>query len=398
MRIAHNASLESAPLPRRKASSSSAGMFLPLWNTAALIRNPAGGQPPGDSTTQRTALTGPDRHPKRPSTRFPQSLPRPAQPQHTGSPRQGNVCGLYRDGKRQAGRPDIRSETAERLPNIRTPRCRRTAPGTSDAPTDDPAEPVNAPVDDPTDQQATDPTNASMREAPGRGATTESAGQGNAPADVPVDVHLVKAYELTCTPVSMHFVTKSMQMDKHFDAVRRAGSRTGGRARAGEENSGERARQRPEGTSGRGRASARKKCVAGAPAPAVSRTPKAAQVSESGCVVEVVAACGCGHGRRQGELIVRIIKGSERVSISGEGAPAPDLPFAQISFRSLAAVGLLFFIQSARQGDRPARTSCSQIFGASLLAARAFGDRRSKAEWPRPCREHDCEIVIVALR
>ena len=123
-------------------------------------------------------------------------------------------------------------------------------------------------------------------------------------------------------------------------------------------------------------------CVAGAPAPAVSRTPKAAQVSESGCVVEVVAAGGCSHGEREGELIARIIKGFEWVSISGEGAPAPDLPFVQIGFRSLAAVGLLFSVSWFSQGDRPAPTLCSQFLGASLLAvARAFSDRQRLRAW-----------------
>jgi hypothetical protein len=46
-----------------------------------------------------------------------------------------------------------------------------------------------------------------------------------------------------------------MLMDAHFVAVRRAGSRAGGRAPAGEELDGERARQRPDGVCSR-RASA----------------------------------------------------------------------------------------------------------------------------------------------
>lgn len=52
---------------------------------------------------------------------------------------------------------------------------------------DDPDATLNAAVDDPTDQRTTDPEKPTMREAPGRGATTKSAGQGNVKADAPLD-------------------------------------------------------------------------------------------------------------------------------------------------------------------------------------------------------------------
>lgn len=187
MRIAHNASLEPALLPRRKAASSSPGMFLPLWNPAALTQIPCRGPNAGRLSDALLRLIRPGASPASVHASPDGELPRPALLQHTWSPRQGNVSGVNRIEKLRAGRPVPRPGRAQRLPNMRTPPCRRKALDTSDAPCDDPDEPLNGAVDAPTDQQATDPTTPHHASAPRQGQRDAVAMKGNASSDAPVD-------------------------------------------------------------------------------------------------------------------------------------------------------------------------------------------------------------------